>query len=117
MNQQIGEVFHPSSFILWGAVAVTPLDTIPPTDVLLASEYGRLGIDACPGRFLPCLAKEGAMDINKWFNDDRLLANLIGVHIALAAILIASIVFASCSRLVASKSSAGWDCVGSAGRA
>ena len=33
------------------------------------------------------------MDINKWFNDDRLLANLIGVHIALAAILIASIVF------------------------
>src|SRR5947208_15969699 len=32
------------------------------------------------------------MDLNKWLNDERLLANLIGIHLVLAAILIVSII-------------------------
>lgn len=32
------------------------------------------------------------MDLSKWLNDDRLLANLIGIHIVLAALLIVSVV-------------------------
>jgi moderate conductance mechanosensitive channel len=32
------------------------------------------------------------MDFSKWLNDERLLANLIGIHIALAVVLILSIV-------------------------
>jgi moderate conductance mechanosensitive channel len=39
-----------------------------------------------------CLAKEGAMDFTTWLNDDRLLANLIGIHVVLAVVLIVSIV-------------------------
>jgi small-conductance mechanosensitive channel len=41
---------------------------------------------------LLCLAKEGAMDFSKWLNDERLLANLIGIHVVLGVILIVSIV-------------------------
>jgi small conductance mechanosensitive channel len=37
-------------------------------------------------------AKEGAMDLSKWLNDERLLANLIGIHIVLGVILLVSIV-------------------------
>lgn len=32
------------------------------------------------------------MDLSKWLNDDRLLANLIGIHIVLAAILLVSVI-------------------------
>ena len=32
------------------------------------------------------------MDLSKWLNDERLLANLIGIHVVLAVILIASII-------------------------
>src|SRR4051794_21774609 len=31
------------------------------------------------------------MDLSKWLNDERLLANLIGIHIALAVVLILSL--------------------------
>ena len=31
------------------------------------------------------------MDLSKWLNDERLLANLIGIHVVLAAILVVSI--------------------------
>ena len=31
------------------------------------------------------------MDLSKWLNDERLLANLIGIHIALAIVLILSL--------------------------
>lgn len=32
------------------------------------------------------------MDLSKWLNDERLLANLIGIHVVLAAILLVSII-------------------------
>ena len=32
------------------------------------------------------------MDLSKWLNDERLLANLIGIHIVLAVLLILSVV-------------------------
>ena len=32
------------------------------------------------------------MDITKWLNDERLLANLIGIHVVLAVVLIVSVV-------------------------
>ena len=32
------------------------------------------------------------MDFSKWLNDERLLANLIGIHVVLGAILVVSIV-------------------------
>src|SRR5438309_457007 len=45
------------------------------------------------------------MDLSKWLNDERLLANLIGIHLVLAAILIVSIILRkalkSCSEQVA----------------
>src|ERR1043165_728382 len=33
------------------------------------------------------------MDLSKWLNDERLLANLIGIHVVLAVVLFVSIVF------------------------
>ena len=33
------------------------------------------------------------MDLSKWLNDERLLANLIGIHVVLAVVLLLSIVF------------------------
>jgi len=39
-----------------------------------------------------CHAKEGAMDLTNWLNDERLLANLIGIHVVLGILLIVSII-------------------------
>ena len=33
------------------------------------------------------------MELSKWLNDERLLANLIGIHVVLAVVLVLSIVF------------------------
>jgi small-conductance mechanosensitive channel len=36
-------------------------------------------------------AREGAMDLTNWLNDERLLANLIGIHVVLGVLLVVSI--------------------------
>src|SRR5436305_34328 len=69
------------------------LDTILPAGVLSAPEHVRFRQDgACAEMLLLCLAKEGAMDLSRWLNDERLLANLIGIHVVLAVVLLVSIV-------------------------
>jgi small-conductance mechanosensitive channel len=47
---------------------------------------------ACAATLHLCYVKEDAMDLSKWLNDERLLANLIGIHVVLAVVLIVSVV-------------------------